>query len=187
MTRLHLSDRGFSLIELLMVVALIGTMAAISVPVMKDIIASIKLGEASRLVERELQDARLKAVSTNRKLRVRPNCPAAGYIRTVETLGDARDTNSDRCNQTAYPFPAPDQDVITGPNFDGPVRTIPNGATVTNAIVEFRPDGTALEVVAGVSQPIGTPVTITITRGKFKLVTINGAGKVLLDPLVYPQ
>lgn len=187
MTRLHLSDRGFSLVELMMVVALIGTMAAIAVPVMKDLTASIKLSEASRMVERELQNARLKAVSTNRALRVRPNCPAAGYIRTVELLGTAEDAASNRCNQTTYPFPAPDQDVITRPNFDGPVRTIPNGATVTDAIIEFRPDGTALEVVAGVSQPIGTEVTITITRGKFKLVTINGAGKVLLDPLVYPQ
>jgi len=182
MPRLHSSDRGFSTIELLLVVALIATMAAISLPVMQDLTASIKLGEASRMVERELQNARLKAVSTNRSLRVRPNCPATGYIRTVEVLGTADDTASNRCIQTAYPFPAPDQDVITRPNFDGPVRTIPNSATVTNAIVEFRPDGTALEVVSGVSATMATPVTITIYRdGKYKSVTINGAGKIQLQ------
>jgi hypothetical protein len=141
--------------------------------------ASIKLGEATRMVERELQNARLKAVSTNRKLRVRPNCPATGYIRTVEVLGTADDTATGRCSQTTYPFPAADQDVITRPNFDGPVRTIPNGATLTGSTIEFSPDGTAVEV--GGTVPMAAPVSMTITReGKSKTVTINGAGKVLL-------
>lgn len=183
MARRSRRDRGFSLIELLMVVALIGTFAAIAMPVMQDVSANIKLGEAARLVERELQTARLKAVSTNRALRVRPNCPASGYIRTVEVLGTAvLDASADRCNQTTYPFPAADQDVITRPNFDGPVRVIPNEATVSTATLEFRPDGTALEVVSGASQAIATPLTITITRqGKSKSVTINGAGKIQLQ------
>jgi prepilin-type N-terminal cleavage/methylation domain-containing protein len=179
MSKLRRPDRGFSLIELLMVVALIGTVAAIGIPVLRDVTASSKLSEASRLVERELQNARLKAVSTNRALRVRPNCPTTGYIRTVELLGTSADTASNRCLPTAYPFPAPDTDIITRPNFDGPVRVIPNGATVTSAAIEFRPDGTALEVVSGVSQNIVAPVTITITRqGQSKSVTINAAGKV---------
>lgn len=179
MATLDLPDRGFSTIELLLVVAMVATMAAISLPVMQDLTANIKLGEASRMVERELQNARLKAVSTNRALRVRPNCPATGYIRTVEVLGSAADTASNRCIQTAYPFPAADQDVITRPNFDGPVRTIPNSAVVTDAIIEFRPDGTALEVVSGVATTIATEVTVTIYRdGKYKSVTINGAGKI---------
>jgi prepilin-type N-terminal cleavage/methylation domain-containing protein len=172
-------DRGFSLIELLMVVAFIGTIAAIALPVMQDVSANIKLSEASRLVERELQNARLKAVSTNRLLRVRPNCPAAGYIRTVEVVDLATDNDAARCNPTTYPFPAPDENIITRPNFDGPVRTLPEGSTVTNAIIEFTPDGTARVVVAGTPTAIVAPVVITISRGgKSRSVTINGAGKV---------
>ena len=43
-------------------------------------------------LEREFQSARLRAVIANRSLRVRLNCPAAGYYRTVEVLGTAADT-----------------------------------------------------------------------------------------------
>ena len=162
-----------------MVVSLIGIMAAVALPVLKDVTGNIKLAEASRLVERELQSARLKAVSANRLLRVRSNCPAAGYIRTVEVVDPATDSDANRCNPTTYPFPASDQNIITRPNFDGPVRTLPTGATVTSAIIEFAPDGTARKVVAGVATAIDAPVTITVSRdGKSRSVTINGAGKV---------
>lgn len=174
--------RGFTLTELLLIVALIGTLAAVGLPVMKDVTASIKLNEASRLVERELQDARLKAVSSNRLLRVRMNCPAAGEIRMVEVLGTAVDVAANRCQTSAYPFPAADTDIMTRPNFDGPLRQMPTGATVTSTIVQFGPDGTAMTVVAGVATAITTPATLTITRsGKSRTVTVNNAGKIQLQ------
>jgi prepilin-type N-terminal cleavage/methylation domain-containing protein len=173
---------GFSLVELLLVVAMIGSLAAVALPVMKNMNESIKLNDASRLGERELQDARIKAVSANRVLRVRMNCPTTGSIRRVEVLATAVDAASNRCLQSAYPFPAADTDVMTRPNFDGPVRTLPAGATVTSSVIQFAPDGTANEVVSGVPQVIATAVTLTITRaGKSKSVTINGTGKILLQ------
>jgi prepilin-type N-terminal cleavage/methylation domain-containing protein len=176
------NDRGFTVIEMLMVVSMIAVLAVIALPVMKDMTASIKLNEAARLVEREMQDARLKAVSSNRVIRVRLNCPATGYIRSVEVLGTAADTASDRCLTTAYPFPPADDDIMTRPNFDGPVRTLANGATVTNEILQFSPDGTAANVVSGVPTTITTPVTVTIARdGKSKTVTVNNAGKIQLQ------
>src|SRR6476469_8866057 len=163
------NDRGFSVIELMMVVLMLGTLAAIAVPVMTDMTASIKLNEAARIVEREMQDARLKAVSSNRVIRVRLNCPAAGYIRSVEVLGTAADDATNRCSTTAYPFPAPDTDIMTRPNFDGPVRTLPLDATVSNVVLQFSPDGTAMTVVNGVPTTIAAPVAVTISRhGKSK-------------------
>ena len=133
------NDRGFTVPEMLMVVAIIGILAGMALPVMKDMTASIKLNEAARMVEREMQDARLKAVSSNRVIRVRMNCPSTGYVRSVEVLGTAADTASNRCMTTAYPFPAADTDIMTRPNFDGPVRTLPNGATVTSSVGAIQP------------------------------------------------
>jgi hypothetical protein len=52
-------------------------------------------------------------------------------------------------------------------------------ATVTDAVLEFRADGTAFNVVANVAQPLAAPLTITVTRkGKTKAMTVNGVGKI---------
>jgi prepilin-type N-terminal cleavage/methylation domain-containing protein len=182
MSAIRRSQRGFSLVELMMVIAIAGTLMAVSVPALMDLSESSKLNTASRAVERELQSARLKAVSTNRLLRVRLNCPAEGYFRTVEVLGSSLDSDSNRCLLTAYPFPAADTELATRPNHDGPLRILGEGATVTTAVIEFRPDGTAAEVVSDVAQNIGTSVSITVTRReKSRTVSINGAGRVQLQ------
>ena len=166
----------------MIVVMVIGILAGMALPVMKDMTASIKLNKAARMVERELQDARLRAVSANRLIRVRLNCPATGYIRSVEVLSNADDNATDRCMTTRFPFPAADTDIMTRPNFDGPVRTMPDGATVSNLVLQFSPDGTAMTVVAGTPTTIAAPVAITITReGKSKTVTVNNVGKVQLQ------
>jgi prepilin-type N-terminal cleavage/methylation domain-containing protein len=176
------NDRGFTVIEMLMVVAMIGVLAAIGLPIMKDMTAGIKLSEAARIVEREMQDARLKAVSSNRLIRVRTNCPATGYVRSVEVLGTAADNAGNRCLTTSYPFPPADTDIMTRPNFDGPVRVLPAGATVTTVVVQFSPDGTAMSVVNGVPTTLAVPMTVTISRqGKSKTATVNNAGKVQLQ------
>jgi prepilin-type N-terminal cleavage/methylation domain-containing protein len=175
------AQRGFSLIELMLTVTVVGTVIAIGVPVMQDVTAAIKLNEAARVVERELQGARLKAVTVNRSLRVKLNCPTAGYLRRVEVLGSADDTASNRCSLVAYPFPARDVDLNTRPNFDGPLLTLPNEATVAGVNLQFNADGTTSQVVSNVVQALDT-TTLTITRrNKSRTVTVNGAGKIQLQ------
>jgi prepilin-type N-terminal cleavage/methylation domain-containing protein len=177
-TRFRL-DRGFTLTDIMITVAIFSTLAAISVPLATDFTADIKLNEAARTVERELQYGRLRAVSANRILRVRMNCPGAGSLRTVEYLNSSADTATNRCSLAAYPYPAADNDVVTRPNYDGPVRTLPTEASVGAHIIEFQPDGTAKAVVSNVAATITTPITITVTRKtRTRTITVNGAGKI---------
>lgn len=190
MPRSRRSERGYSLLELMLVVAFAITAMTIAVPVLTDVSDNSKLNAAVREIEREFQSARLKSVSTNRLLRVRLNCPGTGMYRTVEYVASPSvDNASNRCSDSTYPFPPADNDVMTRPNFDGPVRILPLGATVTASlgataitIVQFQPDGTAVAVVSNVVTPITTPVTITVTRkGKSKAITVNAAGKIQLQ------
>ena len=156
----------------------------VALPVMKDMTASIKLNEAARMVEREMQDARLKAVSSNRVIRVRHELSGG---RLHPQRGSARHRRRQRLEplprRRAYPFPPPDDDIMTRPNFDGPVRTLPE-----------RRDGddhdrcsSARTARRSTSSPacrtaIATPVTVTISRnGKSKTVTVNNVGKVQLQ------
>ena len=62
---LRTSD-GFTMIDMVAAMAIIATLTAIAVPSMKRINEFIALGQAQRLVQSTLQQARLKAVTSNR-------------------------------------------------------------------------------------------------------------------------
>ena len=106
MAPVRTAERGFSLTELMLTIAVASTLMVVAVPVYSDVSDGTKLNGAARELERELQGARLKAVTSNRILRVRLNCPGAGYYRTVEYLNTSADVATNRCVLSAYPFPA---------------------------------------------------------------------------------
>ena len=56
--------------ELMISVLVMGTMFAIALPAGKAALDSLELGNATREVERELQTARMRAVSANRPMRL---------------------------------------------------------------------------------------------------------------------
>jgi prepilin-type N-terminal cleavage/methylation domain-containing protein len=181
------SAPGFTLIETVVALMLFATLAAISVPLWKDFDDAIALSRSERLVQTELQRARMGAVTTNHILRVRFNCPAAGQFRTVELIGTptvpaAQDTAADRCSSTVYPFPPADNNAVTLPNLDGPVVRIDSKTTFTaSQTIEFRPTGIAYTVNAnGTSGTmIAGDAAITVTKGnKTKTVTVNALGKI---------
>jgi len=186
------SARGFSLVDQMLTLGLIGTLCAIAVPSLKNTIDGQRLGMESRAVEREIQLARLNAVTTNRPIRLRFNCPSAGYYRRVELIGsvnspnlgdDADNRAAVRCNDATYPFPAADNDPITKPNNDGPKMQLNSkvtfGATQT---LEFWPNGTVhVYNAANAAWPYvspATPVNIILTSaGVSRSVTVNVLGK----------
>lgn len=182
--------RGFTLVELVAVMALVLTVSAIALPSMLAARDRIRLGQSAREVEREIQTAKSRAVARSRPMRVRFNCPTAGEYRAVELIGTsaapvAADSAADRCSSTLYPYPPADLDSNTRPNLDGPVRTLDSTVAFTAAqTIEFRPDGTAYRDSGGGAFELipTTGVTIRVARsGLTRTITVNGLGKVQLQ------
>ena len=188
---------GVSLIDTLATVAVIATVSTMAAPAAVDIVENSRLGMASRDVDRELQFARLKAVATNRPMRVRFDCPATGKFRVVELIGTPQqpdavkdpDSYVDRCSDVTFPYSptGADQSRLTRPNNDGPIRTLPRGTTFTaTKTLEFWPNGTVHSDARATSPNpwsiVGSTVTITVTRkGKSKNIVVNGFGKIQMD------
>ena len=182
---------GFTLIDMVVAMTVMTILMAAAVPTLIDVTQSMKLGQAQREVEVEMNSARLKAVSSNRPMRIRFNCPAAGQYRVVELIGtpstpDANDDASDRCSDTKWKYPANDNEPVTRPNLDGPVRSLPSTVTFSAvATLEFWPDGSVHKQV-GTENPwaqldASTGATIKVLKGTSeKQISVNGLGKIQL-------
>ncbi len=175
--------------DILFVIIIACIVMAMAVPAVQNIGQAVVLGEAQRSITNELNHARMLAVSTNRPVRVRFNCPLPGYFRTVELVGTPtvnapEDSAPDRCAPNKYPYPPDDTDPLTRPNHDGPPRKLDDRVKFgTVQTIEFWPDGTAHYEDADVN-PVWAPIPVagiglTLTKGAVvKTVTVNGLGKI---------
>ena len=184
------SAGGYSLVDQMLTLGLIVTVSAIAVPSLKNSLDSQRLGMETRAVEREMQLARLSAVSTNRPIRLRFDCPSAGYYRRVEVIGSINNPNTGddadnraavRCNDGTYPYPAADNDPITKPNNDGPKMQLNTKVAFSSTqTLEFWPNGT-VHVYNAANAPwpqVTNTVNIILTSaGVDRSVTVNALGK----------
>jgi prepilin-type N-terminal cleavage/methylation domain-containing protein len=181
---------GFTLIDMMIAISVMAILAAAAVPQLMNVADSLKLGQAQRDVNVELNQARLLAVSSNRPIRMRFNCPAAGQYRITELIGspsvpDVDDSANDRCSDTKWRYPANDNDPATRPNHDGPLRYLPSGVTFgASPTLEFWPNGTVHKQAAA-ENPWATVdvngTAVTVVKGtSVKTVTVNGLGKIQL-------
>ena len=184
------SAGGFSLVDQMLTIGLLVTVAAIAVPSVVNTIDGQRLNMDAQSVQREMQLARLAAVTSNHAVRLRFNCPSAGYYRRVELLGSINNPNTGddadssaavRCSTSKYPYPSPDNDPLTRPNNDGPpVQLNSSVAFSSTQTLEFWPNGTVHLYNAAAAQwpPIVTPVNIILTKGATsRSITVNSLGK----------
>jgi prepilin-type N-terminal cleavage/methylation domain-containing protein len=158
------SDRGYSMIELLITVALITIVSAIAVPVFIESSARNAVWTASESIGAQIRQMRLKAISRNTTFQVRFDCPAAGQFRIL-VVDDTIDDDG-RCDTTL--------------EFDSGVFTLPpsvsfnsGGAAVPNLQVNGR---------GFFSSPGPIPLSITVTNGdRTRSLSISQTGQITFE------
>ena len=191
------TNSGFTLIEMMMTLTVFTILAGAAIPQVMDMTGGMRLRQGAREVERQMQAARLKAVTSNRVMRVRFNCPGPGQYRMVELIGtpgdpdaDDADTDLSRCSDELYPSPPGDTNRLTLPNHDGPVRTLHSSlefSTSTSKTLEFWPDGSVHQYTTAATEApwatlpsTGTAVTL-IKDSATASIEVNGVGKIQIQ------
>jgi type IV fimbrial biogenesis protein FimT len=145
-------EDGFSLIELLIVVALVAVLAGVAVPQMAGAMTRYALINASQQVVSTIRAARVQAVGKNRVSRVRFNFPAARQYQVFDSAGAAL----------------------------GSAQTLPNGAAfgAISGDLEFNTSGRATHVGGGAA-PV-TIVVSNGVAAQNRTITISASGRVQL-------
>lgn len=167
----------------MMTTLLASTMFAIALPSGKAALDSLELANGSREVERELQTARMRAVSANRPMRLKLNCPNDGQYRLVEVTGLAStDDAAGRCDEALYGYPGPRDNERATPEHDGPLRRLDSSIeTLRGPELQFSPDGTTRLVVNRSVQTMTRDAVVALERhGARQEITVNALGRVTL-------
>jgi prepilin-type N-terminal cleavage/methylation domain-containing protein len=172
---------GFTLTEILIVMGVTALLAAMAAPVVTGAMRGYALNSSIEVVGAAIRGARYSAVSTNRTVRVRFNCPAANQLRVVEVIGTATDAAADRCSSATYPYP--DADPATAPNVDGPVVVLPAGSQF-GAVQDLEIDRTGrVTRLTGCPTCVSAAAPATVTVGtpyETRTITVTANGQILV-------
>jgi Tfp pilus assembly protein FimT len=159
-------EAGFSVIEVTVVAAVTMITIGLAAPSITGAIETYRFNSDVQSVAATIRSARFTAVASNVTMRVRFNCPVTGQMRVVEVIGDARDTASDRCDLSAYPYPAADQDSATLPNNDGPILQMASSTDLPTAVsgVQISTAGRVVAITGCPACSAGSPGA-TMTMG----------------------
>jgi prepilin-type N-terminal cleavage/methylation domain-containing protein len=174
-------EAGFSLVEVMVVVGVVGLMAGIAIPEITAGMRRYAVTSASQQIASAIRTARFQAVSQNRAMRIRFNCPTTGQYRIVEVTGGAADTAGNRCDTAAYPYP--DTDPAARPNLDGPVQQLPGGTQITSTNdLQFDTSGRALPLTGCPTCATGAAPASIVVGSSYgtRTLSVSGNGQVVL-------
>jgi prepilin-type N-terminal cleavage/methylation domain-containing protein len=179
------SVAGFSLTETMIVVAVVAILGAMAAPTIGSVLRLQALNQAVQTVGISVRGARHAALSKNRTVRVRFNCPAANQMRVVEFVGNpAIDDDPNRCSEVAYPYPNPTPGVA--PDIDGPVIRLPEDARFgALSSIEINTEGRVQRLTgcnpACVAAAAPATVAVLGNNGhETRTITITAGGQILL-------
>ena len=155
---------GFTLLELMVTLAIIGLMAAIAAPSFSKSVPRAKLRRATYQIANDLKLARLKCISGNHGTRITFDTANNTYTRYLDTNRDGT-------------FAAGEADIVN--------RTLSSGISFVGAStgpnVTFDPNGSANDGTAAVAD---IPITLvnSITPPESRSISVNRAvGRVKIN------
>ena len=158
------SVRGYTLIELLISLGLVGIISAIAVPVFITANARNGVWTGSELIGSQIRQARLKAISRNMRFRVRFDCPSTGNFRILQVTGTALiDNAANRCS--AYQL------------YDSGIYNMPQGVSF-GVVPTLEVNGRGVYSAPG----FAIPQTITVTYGDTSRdLTLTATGQITFE------
>lgn len=157
-------NNGFTVIEMMVVVAIIGIVSAIAIPNMFSFAAGMRLRSAGRDLFSNFQQTRMKAIRHSTRWAI--SFSASGY----QVVNCGPDNN---CTEVT------DNTIVKTINiaqeYPGVAINIPSGVT---KLVEFNSEGTTINAVG-----ISTAGTTTLTNPKGNSnVVVDSTGRIRITP-----
>lgn len=163
------SQKGLTMVELMVIMAIVAVLAGISIPMWVSYMPTMRLNGAARNLQLSLALARMKAVSRNRSisllLQKRTSNPWEDYRLQVNNAGTWEDDTS--ADRPAYPRDLDNQGISIATSFPG------------NRII-FNPRGASVASIGG--EPVNGTVTLTNRENKSRTINITGVtGTIVLN------